>query len=105
MPRMFWVPSISPASLAFYTGDKIPEWRGNLFVGALSGQQLQRVVIRGAGRGGGGQAEQRQPMLTDLGQRFRDVQNGPDGYLYVATEVAYGNGKPDGALMRIEPAS
>jgi glucose/arabinose dehydrogenase len=105
MPRMFWVPSISPAAIAFYTGDKIPEWRGNLFVGALSGQQLQRVVIRGAGRGGGGQAEQRQPMLTELGVRFRDVRQGPDGYLYMATEVAYGSGKPDGAILRIEPAS
>ncbi len=105
MPRMFWVPSISPAAIAFYTGDRIPEWRGNLFVGALSGQQLQRVVVRGAGRGGGGQAEQRQPMLTELGVRFRDVRQGPDGYLYMATEVAYGSGKPDGAILRIEPAS
>jgi aldose sugar dehydrogenase len=105
MPRMFWVPSISPAAIAFYTGDKIPEWRGNLFVGALSGQQLQRVVIRGGARGGGGQAEQRQPMLTELGVRFRDVRQGPDGYLYMATEVQYGSGKPDGAILRIEPAS
>ena len=105
MPRMFWVPSISPAAIAFYTGDKIPEWRGNLFVGALSGQQLQRVVIRGGGRGGGGQAEQRQPMLGELGVRFRDVRQGPDGYLYMATEVQYGSGKPDGAILRIEPAS
>jgi glucose/arabinose dehydrogenase len=105
MPRLFWVPSISPASIAFYTGDKIPEWRGNLFVGALSGQQLQRVVIRGGARGGGGQAEQRQPMLTALGLRFRDVRQGPDGYLYMATEVQYGSGKPDGAILRIEPAS
>ena len=104
MPRMFWVPSISPAAIAFYTGDRIPEWRGNLFVGALSGQQLQRVVIRGAGRGGGGQAEQRQPMLTELGVRFRDVRQGPDGYLYMATEVDYGSVKPDGAILRIEPA-
>jgi len=102
---MFWVPLISPAAIAFYTGDKIPEWRGNLFVGALSGQQLQRVVIRGGGRGGGGQAEQRQPMLGELGVRFRDVRQGPDGYLYMATEVQYGSGKPDGAILRIEPAS
>ena len=105
MPRMFWVPVISPSSIVFYTGDRFPEWKGNLFVGALSGQQLQRVIFRGPGRGGGGQAEQRQPMLTELGMRVRDVQQGPDGYLYVATEVQYGSGKPDGALLRIEPAS
>jgi glucose/arabinose dehydrogenase len=105
MPRMWWNPVISPASLVFYTGDKFPDWRGNLFVGALTAQQLQRVVIRGAGRGAGGQAEQRQPMLTELGMRVRDVQQGPDGYLYLATEAAYGSGKPDGAVLRLEPAS
>jgi glucose/arabinose dehydrogenase len=104
MPRMYWTPVISPASIVFYTGDKLPEWRGNLFVGALTAQHLQRVVLRG-GRGGGGQAEQRQPMLTELGMRFRDVEQGPDGYLYAATEAAYGSGKPDGAVLRIEPAA
>jgi glucose/arabinose dehydrogenase len=102
MPRMFWVPVISPSSLAFYTGDKFPDWRGNIFVGALTGQQLQRVAIRIGG--GGGQAEQRQPMLTDLGMRIRDVEQGPDGFLYVATEMQYGSGKPDGAVLRLEPA-
>jgi glucose/arabinose dehydrogenase len=104
MPRMFWVPVISPSSLTFYTGDRFPEWKGNILIGALSGQQLQRVVIRGPGRGGGGQAEQRIPMLTELGVRFRDVQQGPDGLLYVATEVRYGSGMPDGTVLRIEPA-
>jgi glucose/arabinose dehydrogenase len=103
MPRMHWSPVISPAAIAFYTGDKLPEWRGNLFVGALTAQQMQRVVIRGAGRGAGGQAEQRQTMLAELGMRFRDVEQGPDGYLYAATEAAYGSGKPDGAVLRIEP--
>jgi glucose/arabinose dehydrogenase len=105
MPRMFWVPVISPSSLVFYTGDKFPQWRGNVFVGALTGQLLQRVVIRAAGAGGGGQAEQRQPMLTELGMRVRDVEQGPDGFIYVATEAQYGSGKPDGAVLRIEPAS
>jgi glucose/arabinose dehydrogenase len=105
MPRMFWVPVISPSSLVFYTGDKFPQWRGNAFVGALTGQQLQRVVIRAAGAGGGGQAEQRQPMLTELGMRVRDVEQGPDGFLYLATEAQYGSGKPDGAVLRIEPAN
>lgn len=103
MPRMHWSPVISPASIVFYTGDKFPEWKGNLFVGALTAQQMQRVVIRGGGRGGGGQAEQRQPMLAELRMRFRDLEQGPDGYLYAATEAAYGSGKPDGAILRIEP--
>jgi aldose sugar dehydrogenase len=104
MPRMFWVPVISPSSLIFYTGDRFPEWKGNILIGALSGQQIQRVVIGATGRGGGGQAEQRIPMLTELGVRFRDVQQGPDGAIYAATEVRYGTGLPDGTVLRIEPA-
>jgi glucose/arabinose dehydrogenase len=103
MPRMFWVPVISPSSLFFYTGDRFPEWKGHIFIGALSGQQIQRVVIRPPERAGG-QAEQRVPMLTELGVRFRDVQQGPDGFIYGATEVRYASGMPDGTVLRIEPA-
>ena len=43
-------------------------------------------------------------MLTELRMRIRDVEQGPDGYLYLATEAAYGSGKPDGAVLRLEPA-
>jgi glucose/arabinose dehydrogenase len=100
MPRMFWVPVISPSAMTFYTGDRFPEWNGNLFVSALSGQQVQRIAFDQPG-----QAEQREPMLTELGVRFRDVLQGPDGYLYVATEVRYGSGNPDGTILRIEPAA
>src|SRR5690606_28657435 len=62
MPRMFWVPQISPSSMAFYTGEKFPEWKGNLFVGALSGQRLERISF--GQQGGGGQAERREPLLA-----------------------------------------
>jgi glucose/arabinose dehydrogenase len=99
MPRMFWVPQISPSSMTFYTGDRFPDWKGSLFVGALSGLQVQRIVFDQPG-----QAERREPMLTELGVRFRDVETGPDGYLYLATEVRYGSGNPDGAILRVEPA-
>jgi aldose sugar dehydrogenase len=99
LPRIFWVPAITPASIEFYTGDAFPQWQGSLFVGALSGQQLQRIDF------GGGQAERRTPMLTEMRVRFRDVQQGPDGYLYVATEVRYGSGQPDGTIIRIEPVT
>ncbi len=97
LPRIYWVPAITPASIEFYTGDQFPQWQGSLFVGALSGQQLQRIDF------GGGQSERRTPMLTELGVRFRDVQQGPDGYIYLATEVRYGSGQPDGTIMRMEP--
>jgi glucose/arabinose dehydrogenase len=99
-PRMFWVPQISPSSLAFYTGDQFPEWQGSLFVGALSGMQVQRVQF-----GLSGQAERRSPMLTELGVRFRDIEQGPDGYLYFATEVRYGSPSEDGTVIRLEPAA
>jgi glucose/arabinose dehydrogenase len=97
--RMFWVPSISPSSIIFYTGDKFPAWKGNLFVGALNGQQLQRIAFNQPS-----QAERREPLLTQLGIRVRDVQQGPDGNIYVATEKRTGGTDADGTVLRIEPA-
>ena len=83
--RMFWVPSISPSSIMFYTGDKFPRWKNNLFVGALTTQQLIRVAF-----GQPSQAERREGLLIPLRVRIRDVQQSPDGYIYVATEGASG---------------
>jgi glucose/arabinose dehydrogenase len=97
-PRMFWVPQISPAGMAFYTGDKFPQWKNNLIVGALSGQHVERISF-----GNPGQAERRDVLLRELGVRFRDVEIGPDGYVYLATEVRYGSGQPDGTVIRLEP--
>jgi glucose/arabinose dehydrogenase len=98
-PRMFWVPSISPSSIAFYTGDRFPRWKGSLLVGALNGQQLQRVSFNQPS-----QAERREPVLAQLKVRIRDVQQGPDGYIYVATELGSGGNNPDGTVLKIEPA-
>jgi glucose/arabinose dehydrogenase len=99
MPRMFWVPAISPSGMTFYTGDRFPRWKGNLFVGALSGKQLQRIAFNQPG-----QAERRESLLTQLGVRIRDVRQSPDGYLYVTTEM---NFRPvddtTGTVLRIEP--
>jgi glucose/arabinose dehydrogenase len=98
-PRMFWVPSISPSSLAFYTGEKFPDWQGNMLVGALNGQSLQRVAFNQPS-----QAERREPLLRQLGIRIRDVQQSPDGFLYVATELSFGGSRADGTVLRLEPA-
>lgn len=98
-PRVFWVPAISPSGMTFYTGDRFGDWKGSLFVGSLSGQQVQRLTFDRPG-----QAEGREPLLRELGVRFRDVEQGPDGYLYLTTEVRYGSGQPDGTILRIEPA-
>jgi glucose/arabinose dehydrogenase len=99
MPRMFWVPQISPAGMVFYTADRFPDWKNNLIVGALSGQHVQRIAFNQPG-----QAERREVLLDELGLRFRDVEQGPDGLIYLATEVRYGSGRPDGTILRIEPA-
>ena len=94
-----WVPSISPSSIMFYTGDKFPKWKNSLFVGALTTRQLQRVAF-----GQPSQAERREPLLLPLNIRVRDVQQSPDGYIYVATEQASGRGASDGMVLRIEPS-
>jgi glucose/arabinose dehydrogenase len=99
-PRVFWVPSISPSSIAFYTGDRFPTWKGSLFVGALNGKQLQRVSFNQPS-----QAERREPLLTQLNIRIRDVVQGPDGNLYVATELGSGGNAADGTILRIEPVN
>ncbi|MQA91955.1 MAG: PQQ-dependent sugar dehydrogenase [Gemmatimonas sp.] len=90
-PVHYWVPSIATSGLAIYDGDAFPAWRGNAFLGALRGELLSRVVIEA----GGSIHEER--LLTDFGERIRDVRNGPDGFLYLLTD------NPQGRLLRIEP--
>jgi glucose/arabinose dehydrogenase len=98
-PRIHWVPSISPSSILFYTGDKFPRWKNNLFVGSLTQQQLVRVSFNQPT-----QAERREGLLIPLGQRIRDVQQSPDGYIYVATERGSAGNAADGMVWRLEPA-
>jgi aldose sugar dehydrogenase len=85
------VPSIAPSGMAFYTGGAFPEWKGNLFVGALAGQALHRLVLDGETVVG----EER--LLVDLHERIRDVRDGPDGVLWVLTD------NPEGRVLRIVP--
>ena len=97
-PRMFWVPSISPSSLIFYNGDRFKGWKGSMFVGGLTTKTLLRMSF-----GQPSQAERREPLLTSLNIRPRDVREGPDGNLYVATEGASGGTAADGLVLKIEP--
>ena len=99
-PRMFWVPSISPSSILWYTGDKFPQWKNSLFVGALTTRQLLRISFNQPS-----QAEKREPLLASLNVRIRDVQQSPDGYIYVATEGAIRGDAADGMVLRLEPAN
>ncbi|HEY5789087.1 MAG TPA: PQQ-dependent sugar dehydrogenase, partial [Gammaproteobacteria bacterium] len=91
-PLHAWVPSIAPSGMAFYSGERFPAWRGNLFVGSLKFRQLVRLELDGERVVG----EER--LLTDRLGRIRDVRDGPDGYLYLLTDEA------DGRLLRLEPA-
>lgn len=96
-PELFWVPSIAPSGMMFYTGDKFPQWKHNLFVGSLmtggipGTGHVERVVFNENGD------QQREWLLGELKQRIRDVQQGPDNLIYVLTE------EDDGALLVIEP--
>lgn len=90
-PKLVWTPSIAPSGLTVYTGDVYPEWQGNLFSGALKFQQIRRLVLEGTEVIG-------EEKLT-IGQRVRDVRQGPDGYLYVLTD------EDAGALLRILPST
>lgn len=99
-PRIHWVPSVSPSSLRFYTGDKLPQWQGNLFVGGLTNRQLIRIAF-----GQPSQAEPRRGLLTEMNTRVRDIAQSPDGYLYVATEQSFGGPAADGMVLRIEPGT
>jgi aldose sugar dehydrogenase len=76
-PIYFWVPSIAPSGMAFYTGDKFPEWKGNLFIGAMAGQHLVRLVLNGE------RVVAEEKLLVDQKQRIREVRQGPDGNLYI----------------------
>jgi glucose/arabinose dehydrogenase len=99
MPTILWIPSIAPTGLTFYTGDAIPAWKGNLFVGSARRGEiprtggLERVVVNDKL-----EELRRESLLTDLHQRIRDVRQGPDGRLYVITD------EDNGAVLRIEAA-
>jgi glucose/arabinose dehydrogenase len=84
--------------MVFYTGDRFPTWKGSLFIGSLTQRNLQRVSFNQPS-----QAERREPLLAPLNARIRDVVQGPDGLLYVATEQASGGTNADGTVLRIEP--
>jgi glucose/arabinose dehydrogenase len=88
-PIYFWVPSIAPSGMMFYTGGLFPEWKGNLFVGALAGQQLVRLVLNGE------RVVAEEKLLLDLKQRIRDVRQGPDGSIYLLTT--------GGSLLHLTP--
>jgi aldose sugar dehydrogenase len=87
-----WVPSIAPSGLAFYTGNLFPAWRGNLFTGALAGQALVRLELDGD------KVVKEERLLQQLRERIRDVRQGPDGAIWLATDSS------SGRILRVVPA-
>jgi glucose/arabinose dehydrogenase len=101
MPVYFWSPSFNPSAILFYTGNRFPTWRLQLIVSGLRGGQLQRFSFNQKGRISG----RPQLMLGQIRQRFRNVAQSLDGYLYVLTEGRIiGNEDVDGTVLRVEPA-
>jgi glucose/arabinose dehydrogenase len=98
-PVVYWTPAIAVSGMTFYTGDRFPKWKGDVFVGSLrTGEipgtgHLERILFNEKM-----EELRREALLRELGQRIRDVRQGPDGLLYVLTDE-----KP-GAVLRIEPA-
>ena len=99
-PIVYWTPSIAVSGMAFYTGDKLPKWKGDVFVGSLrTGEipgtgHLERILFNEKF-----EELRRESLLVDLHQRIRDVRQGPDGLLYLITD------QKEGAVLRIEPAN
>ena len=92
-PVHYWVPSIAPSGMTFYDADAFPNWRGDLFVGALKDQLIARLEIEDQRV----VAEER--LLTRRLGRIRTVRQGPDGLIYVLTDAARG------ALFRLQPVT
>ncbi len=88
-PVTQWTPSIAPSGMSFYTGDVFPQWKGNLFVGALKFQLIARLVLDGD--------KVVHEERIELGHRVRDVREGPDGRLWLLDESG-------GRVLRIDPA-
>jgi glucose/arabinose dehydrogenase len=92
-PVHYWVPSIATSGLLFYTADRFPKWQGNAFVGGLASQQVSRLEMDG------NRVVREEVLLKGvLNQRVRDVEQGPDGFIYLLTD------EDNGKLLRIEPA-
>jgi glucose/arabinose dehydrogenase len=97
-PLVYWMPSIAVSGMTFYTGDKFPKWKGDVFVGSLRTGEIpgtghvERILFNEKM-----EEMRRESLLVDLRQRIRDIRQGPDGLLYVLTD------EKAGAVLKIEP--
>ncbi|MGH7500566.1 MAG: PQQ-dependent sugar dehydrogenase [Longimicrobiales bacterium] len=94
-PAHFWVPSIATSGLLVYSGDRFPDWRGDLFVGGMTGQQLAHLDLDGT------RVVREETLVRGMG-RIRDVRQGPDGFIYLA--IDHDDGEPT-PIVRLEPVT
>jgi glucose/arabinose dehydrogenase len=92
-PVYYWDPVIAPSGMTFYTGDAIAGWKGSVLIGSMSPGALVRLVLRD------GRVEREERHLGELGARIRDVQQGPDGLVYLVTDAS------DGQVLRVRPVT
>jgi glucose/arabinose dehydrogenase len=90
-PVYYWDPVIAPSGAVWYTGDRYPGWKGSLFIGSMQPGALVRVTVEN------GRVTGEERYLAELGDRIRDVQQGPDGFLYIVTD------EEDGRVLRVVP--
>ena len=95
-PAYYWNPSFAPSGMAIYTGSAFKGWKGNVFIGGMSGQQLVRIVMNGERVVG------EEKLLMDRCQRFKVVQQGTDGFLYVLTDEP---APRQNEILRLRPAA
>jgi glucose/arabinose dehydrogenase len=99
-PVFFWNPTFNPENMFFYTGDKFPRLKGRLLVAGAGSKKIAVVSINGDF------VSQGDTMLHDLNVRFRDIRQGPDGFIYTLTEGRLRGPKDtDGMLLRLEPVA
>jgi glucose/arabinose dehydrogenase len=104
-PIVYYIPTLAPSGMTFYTGDKYPAWKNNLFVGGLAGQQLRRLEVADE------TVKSQEVIFREYG-RVRDVVQGPDGYLYLLIQNATsdtagfggGSAQTPGLVARLVPA-
>ncbi len=92
-PVKYWVPSIAPSGMTFYTAKLFPKWAGSLFTGALSGKMLVRLSLSG------NTVTSEERLLQNLNERIRDVRQGPDGALWLLTDNSAGR------ILRVSPSA
>ena len=90
-PVYYWDPVIAPSGMTFYTGELFPDWKGSILVGSLNPGLLVRLVMKD------GRVAREERYLSELGERIRDVRQGPDGFIYLLTDSR------DGRLLRVGP--